>query len=86
MKLSFSEKIRKRFILIYGRKGEIKWDLDNNKIYITKLKKKVISYIKENLYLKQLSCILANKKNKKETVSLTDGINVLKIIKKMKNS
>jgi ribosomal protein S8 len=86
MKLSFSEKIQKRFIVIYGKKGEIKWDLDNNKIYITKLKKKVISYIKENLYLKQLRYILENKKSKKETVSLTEGINVLKIIKKMKNS
>lgn len=86
MKLSFSEKLRKRFIVIYGRKGEIKWDIDNNKIYITKLKKKVISYIKENLYQKQLSYILENKKSKKEAVSLTDGINVLKIIKKMKNN
>ena len=83
MSLSFSKNNnKKRYIFICGTKGEIKWNLIKNNItVINHNKKKIIKFKKENLYLKQLEYVL---KMKKHLVSYQEGVDVLKIILKMK--
>ncbi len=82
MNLSFSKKIYERFVTIIGSKGNIIWNNILNKIEIKKKRKlKIIKYKKENLYLKQLELIL---KKKKISVPIQEGIDVLKVINKMK--
>lgn len=84
MSLSFSKKNNERYIFISGTKGEIKWDIIKNNIVIkTKKRKKVIKFKYENLYLKQLNYIL---KIKKHLVSFQEGIDVLKLIFKIKKN
>jgi predicted dehydrogenase len=66
MNLSFSRKINKRYVHIFGTNGDAKWDIIKNDITINnkdKTKTKIKKFKIENLYLKQLNYIINMNRN-----------------------
>tara|TARA_Y100000768_G_scaffold385560_1_gene371914 strand:- start:1383 stop:2318 length:936 start_codon:yes stop_codon:yes gene_type:complete len=93
LSLDFLNNNKKRFLTIYGNKGELKIDLILNNIYFLKKNKKVwknISFIKNDIkssYYELVDFLIKKNYSKKyEVATIEDGVFVLKTIEKLKKS